>query len=106
MRFAAFAVSGLLAGVAAIVTTARFASARPDAGYGYEFPAITMAVLGGVSITGGVGGVVMATLLITIVNNGMNIAGIDPIWQQLALGLILIGSAILNSFAQRRYGVS
>jgi ribose/xylose/arabinose/galactoside ABC-type transport system permease subunit len=42
-------------------------------------------------------------MLITLVNNGMNLAGTDPIWQQAALGGILIGSALLNSFAVRRW---
>jgi ribose transport system permease protein/erythritol transport system permease protein len=108
-RFGAFALSGLLCGIVAIVTSARFASARPDAGVGLELQSITIAVLGGVAITGGVGSVppvVLATLLITLVNNGMNLASIDPIWQQAALGGILIGSALLNSFAQRRYRLS
>jgi ribose/xylose/arabinose/galactoside ABC-type transport system permease subunit len=108
-RFAAFAISGMLAGIVALVTSARFASARPDAGVGLELQSITIAVLGGVAITGGVGTVapvVIATLLITLVNNGMNLAGTDPIWQQAALGGILIGSALLNSFASRRYGAS
>jgi ribose/xylose/arabinose/galactoside ABC-type transport system permease subunit len=108
-RFGAFAISGLLCAVVAIVTSARFASARPDAGTGLELQAITIAVLGGVAITGGVGAVppvVIATILITLVNNGMNLAGIDPIWQQAAIGGILIGSALLNSFALRRYRLS
>jgi ribose/xylose/arabinose/galactoside ABC-type transport system permease subunit len=107
-RFTAFAISGLLAAVTAIVTSARFASARPDAGAGLELQSITIAVLGGVAIIGGVGSVVavvVATLLITLINNGMNLAGIEPIWQQGVLGSILIGSALLNSFAVRRYGV-
>jgi ribose/xylose/arabinose/galactoside ABC-type transport system permease subunit len=108
-RFGAFAISGFLSGVVAIVTSARFASARPDAGVGLELQAITIAVLGGVAITGGVGAVppvVLATLLITLNNNGMNLSGIDQIWQQAALGGILIGSALLNAFALRRYRLS
>ncbi|RDI75815.1 Ribose/xylose/arabinose/galactoside ABC-type transport system permease component [Gaiella occulta] len=108
-RFSAFAISGMLAAIVAIVTSARFASARPDAGFGLELQSITIAVLGGVAITGGAGAVppvVIATVLITLVNNGMNLASIDPIWQQAALGGILVGSALLNSFAQRRYGAS
>jgi rhamnose transport system permease protein len=108
-RFGAFALSGFLCAVVAIVTSARFASARPDAGVGLELQSITIAVLGGVAITGGVGAVppvVIATMLITLINNGMNLASIDPIWQQFALGAILIGSALLNSFALRRYRLS
>ena len=108
-RFGAFALSGLLCGIVALVTSARFASARPDAGVGLELQSITIAVLGGVAITGGVGTVppvVIATILITLLNNGMNLAAVDPIWQQAALGAILIGSALLNSFAGRRYGAT
>jgi ribose/xylose/arabinose/galactoside ABC-type transport system permease subunit len=103
-RFAAFAISGMLAGIVALVTSARFASARPDAGVGLELQSITIAVLGGGGDTPPPG--VPPTLLITLVNNGMNLAGTDPIWQQAALGGILIGSALLNSFAGRRYGAS
>jgi len=70
-RFTAFVISGLLSGVVAVVTVAQFASARPDAGIvgnGMALPAITVAVLGGVAIQGGigrVGGVVVAALLIS-----------------------------------------
>ncbi len=106
-RFCAFATSGLLASMAAVVATARFASARPDAGVGLELQSITVAMLGGVAITGGSGtvsGVVLATLLITIINNGLNLANVQATWQLGALGLILIGSAILNRMVQRRFG--
>ncbi|MBX6764910.1 MAG: ABC transporter permease [Rubrobacteraceae bacterium] len=104
-RFWAFAASGLLAGMAAVVTTSRFASARPDAGVGLELQSITVAVLGGVAITGGVGGVVgvvLATLLIALVDNGLILANVQSTYQVGALGFILIGSALLNEFAGRR----
>jgi ribose/xylose/arabinose/galactoside ABC-type transport system permease subunit len=108
-RFWAFAASGALAGLTAVVTTSRFASARPDAGAGLELQSITIAILGGVSIMGGSGtvaGVVMATLLITLVNNGLNVANVQATWQLGALGAVLIGSAVLNQFVQRRFGTS
>lgn len=107
-RFAVFAIAGILAAIVALVTSARFASARPDAGAGLELQSITIAMLGGVAITGGVGSVppvVIATILITLLNNGLNLAGIDRIWQQAALGGILIGSALLNTFVARRRGL-
>ena len=66
-RFKAYIYAGLISGLVAVVTVAQFASARPDAGVsgnGMALPAITIAVLGGVAITGGIGrvaGVVLAT---------------------------------------------
>ena len=79
-RFKAYAYAGLISGLVAVVTVAQFASARPDAGVsgnGMALPAITIAVLGGVAITGGIGrvaGVVLATLLIVWLNAGILLA--------------------------------
>jgi ribose transport system permease protein/erythritol transport system permease protein len=113
-RFTAFVVSGLLSGVVAVVTVAQFASARPDAGIvgnGMALPAITVAVLGGVAIQGGigrVGGVLVAALLVTWLNAGMLLAFPEGSegsrYQLLALGLVLVLSALLNTVALRRYG--
>jgi ribose transport system permease protein/erythritol transport system permease protein len=95
------------------VTVAQFASARPDAGVvgnGMALPAITIAVLGGVAIQGGigrVGGVVVAALLVTWLNAGMLLAfegSEGSQYQLLALGLVLVLSALLNTLALRRYG--
>jgi ribose transport system permease protein/erythritol transport system permease protein len=112
-RFRAYLISGLISGLVAVVTVGQFASARPDAGTtgnGMALPAITIAVLGGVAITGGIGrvaGVVLATLLIVWLNAGILLAfeGNDGAqYQLLALGVVLVFSALLNGFAIRRYG--
>ena len=112
-RFKAYVISGLISGLVAVVTVGQFASARPDAGTGgngMALPAITIAVLGGVAITGGIGrvaGVVLATLLIVWLNTGILLAfeGNDGSqYQLLALGVVLVFSALLNGFAVRRYG--
>lgn len=112
-RFGAYVISGLLSGLVAVVTVAQFASARPDAGVsgnGMALPAITIAVLGGVAITGGIGkvsGVVLATLLIVWLNAGLLLlfAGNTGAQVQLfALGTVLILAALLNGIATRRYG--
>ena len=112
-RFLAYVVSGLLSGVVAVVTVAQFASARPDAGSagnGMALPAITIAVLGGVAIQGGtgrIGGVVVAALLVTWLNAGILLAfegSEGSRYQLLALGLVLVASAVLNTVALRRYG--
>lgn len=112
-RFRAYVASGLLSGVVAVVTVAQFASARPDAGSvgnGMALPAITIAVLGGVAITGGLGrvaGVVIAALLIVWLNAGILLAfeGSDGSqFQLLALGAVLVLSALLNAITLRRRG--
>ncbi|WP_226343674.1 ABC transporter permease [Agilicoccus flavus] len=114
-RFGAYALAGLISGLVAVVTVAQFASARPDAGVsgnGMALPAITIAVLGGVAITGGIGrvaGVVLATLLIVWLNAGILLAFVGnegSQYQLLALGVVLVAAALLNGFAGRRYGVA
>ncbi|TCO56733.1 ABC transporter permease [Actinocrispum wychmicini] len=105
IRFRAYLLSGLLSGVVAIVTVAQFASARPDAGTvgnGMALPAITIAILGGTAITGGigrVGGVILASLFVVWLNAGILLAFEDSRgsqYQLLALGAVLVLSAVLN----------
>jgi len=112
-RLRAYAFAGAIAGAVAVYTTAQFASARPDAGTsgnGMALPAITIAVLGGVAITGGIGrvsGVLLAALLITWLDAGMLLlfeGNQGTQFQLLALGLVLIFAALLNSYTIRKYG--
>jgi ribose/xylose/arabinose/galactoside ABC-type transport system permease subunit len=112
-RFKAYLYAGLISGLVAVITVAQFASARPDAGVtgnGMALPAITIAVLGGVAITGGIGrvaGVVLATLLIVWLNAGILLAFVGnegSQYQLLALGAVLIFAALLNGLTIRRYG--
>ncbi|GLY04242.1 ABC transporter permease [Actinoplanes sp. NBRC 101535] len=112
-RFKAYVYAGLISGLVAVVTVAQFASARPDAGVsgsGMALPAITIAVLGGVAITGGIGrvaGVVLATLLIVWLNAGILLAFVGnegSQYQLLALGTVLVFAALLNGLTTRRYG--
>ena len=113
-RFWAYVIAGAISGVVAIVTVSQFASARPDSGVsgnGMALPAITIAVLGGVAITGGIGalpGIILAALLIVWLDAGLLLAASGNVASQLqllALGLILIGASLLNVSVNRRYGV-
>jgi ribose/xylose/arabinose/galactoside ABC-type transport system permease subunit len=92
----------------------QFASARPDAGdagSGMALPSITIAVLAGVAITGGIGrvsGVVVATVLILWINAGvllLFVGNLGSQLQSLALGVILVFAALLNGYTNRRYRV-
>lgn len=110
-RMTAYVLSGVLSGLVAVYTVAQFASARPDAGTsgsGMALPAITIAVLGGVAITGGIGrlsGVLLAALLIVWLNASILILvpGNDGAQMQLlALGVVLLGASLIGGISQRR----
>jgi ribose/xylose/arabinose/galactoside ABC-type transport system permease subunit len=106
-RFHAFALSGALAGVAAVTVTAYYHSARAGAGDPMVLRAITIAVLGGVLISGGSGrvsGVVLATVLVAFLNGGLTLLGVPAQYQLAALGGLLLLSALLNGWSARRSG--
>jgi len=107
VRISVYTLSGFLCALGGWIITSRVASARPDIGSSYLLEAITIAVLGGVSIKGGegtIGGVILALVIITMLYNGMDISGIQPIWQLGILGVILVGAVLLNQIliARRR----
>ena len=99
LRFALFALNGGLAALAAVTNLSWFLAARPDAGRGLELAAVTVAVLGGTRIFGGEGSVagpVVAVLIITVLQGGLQLANISPAWQLGVVGLLLIGSVIAS----------
>lgn len=101
----AYVVSGLLAGVAAIVVTARGATAIPDAGKYFELRAITAVVLGGTSIAGGnasMAGTALGVLTIGVVGNGVRTYGQAGIWEQLVLGVVLLAAVEVDRWRTRR----
>jgi ribose/xylose/arabinose/galactoside ABC-type transport system permease subunit len=111
-RFTAYVAAGVISGLVAVVTVAQFASARPDAGTvgnGMALPAITIAILGGTAITGGIGrvtGILVASLFVVWLNAGILLAFEDSTgsqYQLLALGTVLITSALLNHTTLTRH---
>ncbi|MEM6889433.1 MAG: ABC transporter permease [Pseudomonadota bacterium] len=105
LRFALYCLSGVIAGLAAIMTLSWFQAARPDAGEGMELLSVTIAVLGGTHIFGGIGrisGTVLAVLIVTTMQAALQLANISQAWQLAAIGLLLIGSVMLdNAVAER-----
>lgn len=93
IKFILFCLTGLMAGVASILLTSRLGSTRPSIAQGFELEAITMVVLGGVSILGGSGsiiGVVLAALIIGLVTFGLGLLNVPGIVMSIFTGLLLI----------------
>lgn len=92
VKVIALMLTGMLAGLAALVLTARSHAARPDAGTGIELDVIAAVILGGTSLGGGRGtivGALVGSLIIGVLNNGLNLVGVDPSLQLTVKGLII-----------------
>jgi ribose transport system permease protein len=101
----AYAVSGACAGIAGIMTAARLSVGDPTAGNLSELDAIAAVVIGGTSLMGGVGGMpgtVFGALLLAVVANVMNIAGVSPFDQQIVKGLVILIAVLLAAFALKK----
>ena len=88
-----FVISGICAGIAGVVSTARVGAAEPGAGAGFETFAIAAAIIGGTSFFGGKGkifGVVMGGLIIGVINNGLNLLTVPTYYQQIVMGGLII----------------
>lgn len=98
-----FAISGFMAGVGGLLLDSRLAIARHDLAKGIELEAITIAVVGGVSILGGRGSILgtgLALILIDILKTGMGVANIKAEFQLTLMGLLLIVAALSMNYAQ------
>ncbi|PXA99356.1 branched-chain amino acid ABC transporter permease [Nostoc sp. 3335mG] len=93
IKFVLFCLTGLMSGIAAVLLTARLGSTRPSIAEGFELEAITMVVLGGVSILGGSGsilGVVLAALIMGLVTFGLGLLNVPGIVMSIFIGSLLI----------------
>ncbi|WP_380681710.1 ABC transporter permease [Salinigranum sp. GCM10025319] len=94
-----FVLSGLLCGTAGVLLTLRISSASPNIGSGLLLPSIAAIVMGGTALTGGVGGphrTILGVLVIAVLNNGMNLLGIDSFVQEIILGLVVVAAVALS----------
>lgn len=107
VRFVLYSVSGLLAGLGAVVTNSWLQAARPGAGGNLVLQTITIAVLGGTYIFGGrgtVSGTLLAVVFIVVLSSGLQLAGVDQIWQLGVLGALLVATVMVNNLFTARSG--
>jgi ribose transport system permease protein len=95
-----FILGGGIAGLAAFVLTSRIGSALPTNGAGYELNALAAVIIGGASFSGAKGtvlGAFFGVLLLGIVNNALNILGVDAFYQTIVLGIIIVIAVIFSN---------
>jgi ribose transport system permease protein len=106
-----YALVGVVAAIAGILITARTGSGQPTSGsQGLELQAVTGAALGGTMLKGGKGsiiGTVFAVIILGVLDNGMSGLSINPFWQNVAHGVILVAAVILQQLrsGERRVGL-
>lgn len=99
VKLFAYSVSGAMAGLAGVVLAARITTGQPNAGVGYELDAIAAAVIGGTSLSGGVGsigGTLLGALLIGVINNGLDLMNVSSYYQAIVKGAIIVGAVWLD----------
>jgi ribose transport system permease protein len=99
-----YTLGGLFTGLAGVLISARLGSAQPATGLGYELQAIAAVVIGGTSLSGGKGsivGTVIGALIISVLNNGLQIMSIPQEWQNVILGCVIL-VAVYADMARKR----
>jgi inositol transport system permease protein len=100
-----YGIAGLLAGLGGVMTAARSATGQAGMGMGYELDAIAAVVIGGTSLTGGVGritGTVIGTVILGVMTSGFTFVGIDAYVQDIVKGLIIVAAVTADQYRMRR----
>ncbi len=105
VNFRIFVNMGLLAAIAAVVTTSRAGAGIASAGVNYELDAIAAAFIGGTAVSGGVGkvsGAIVGALIMGVLNMGLSIMSVNPAWQQAIKGLVLLAAVAFDLLNKRK----
>jgi ribose transport system permease protein len=103
--FFAYLFSGLMSAISGIVLASRMFSGQPTAGQSFEMDAIAAVVLGGTSMSGGVGkigGTVIGALIIGVLNNGLNLLNINSFWQYIVKGVVILIAVYVDFLKKSR----
>ncbi|NBA85213.1 ribose ABC transporter permease [Emticicia sp. CRIBPO] len=105
VKLIVYGIAGMMASVAGILVTSRLNSAQPNAGASYELDSIAAVVIGGTSLSGGVGsvtGTVIGAAIIGVLNNGLVLLNVSPFWQQVVKGLVILVAVIIDKINQKK----
>ena len=104
-----YTVSGALAGLGGVVMASQFRSGDPKYGLMYELYVIAAVVVGGTSLAGGRGkvfGTLIGAFIIAVIQNGMNLTGVQSYTQKVVLGLVLLAAVLLDMLKKRGWKLS
>lgn len=104
IKIGVYTIAGLLSGLAGLVLSSRIGSGQPGAGLGYELDAIAAAVIGGTSLSGGIGtiwGTIVGALIIGVLNNGLDLLNVSAYWQTIIKGSIIVVAVIIDERKNR-----
>jgi simple sugar transport system permease protein len=107
VRVIIFSISGLLSAVTGVLLTARLGSGNAGAASGLEFDVIAAVVIGGTSLSGGRGsmlGTMLGAFVITLIGDGLVLRGINPFFQEVVRGVIIVVAVLANLMATRYRG--
>ncbi len=96
-----FSYSGLMAGITGLIIASRIESGNPTTGEGWEFDAIAATLIGGTSFTegqGGIKGTILGVLLLVVIRNGLNVIGIQPMYQSGLIGSMVLLAIIIDVY--------
>ena len=99
VKFTVFAISGTLAGLAGVTIASRLYSGTCTSGNAAEMDAIAAVVIGGTSMSGGsgkLGGTLIGAMIIGILNNGLNLMGVNSDWQYIIKGIVILGAVYVD----------
>ncbi|MCR4830036.1 MAG: ribose ABC transporter permease [Pseudobutyrivibrio sp.] len=105
VKFRVYAYTGLMAGIAGVVVASRLYSGQPTAGDGAEMDAIAAVVVGGTSMSGGsgkIGGTLIGVLIIGVLNNGLNLMGVDSNWQYIVKGMVILMAVYVDFIRNKK----
>jgi len=104
-KIIAFMMCGMTSAIAGMMLTAKLKSADPAGGNAYTLLAVASVLLGGTSMTGGTGSILKTLVgvsMVTIINNGMTIIGVDAFWSQIVFGSLILLSMVLTTDKKSR----
>jgi rhamnose transport system permease protein len=103
--FLVYVLSGIACGLAGVLWASRFESAQTNTALGFELQTVAASIVGGVSISGGVGtvpGVLLGALLLGIIQNSLTLIRISPFWQLAVQGLLILVAVVTDHLISRR----